>query len=135
MDRLVRLTNAQWSRIEPLLPRQTKTGGRNAKPHRPMVEAMLWILRTGAPWRDLPGAYSPWKSVYTRFCRWSQSGVLARLFEALARERDGEGFLIDATIVRAHQDATGAAKKGAARHRALTRRTVNQGPRPGRCAR
>jgi len=73
---------------------------------------MLWILRTGAPWRDLPSAYGPWESVYTRFSRWSKAGVLGRLFEALACDLDGEGFLIDATIVRAHQDASGAAKKG-----------------------
>jgi hypothetical protein len=72
-------------------------------------------LRTGAPWRDLPHAYGPWHSVYTRFSRWSQSGVLAALFEALGRERDGEGYLIDATIVRAHQDASGGAKKGGAK--------------------
>lgn len=112
MNRLVRLTDGQWRRIEPSLPRATKTGGRDAKPHRPMLEAMIWILRTGAPWRDLPRSYGPWQSVYTRFSRWSQSGVLAGLFEALARERDGEGYLIDASIVRAHQDASGAAKKG-----------------------
>jgi transposase len=111
MERLVRLRDGQWSRVASLLPRETRTGGRNAKPHRPMVEAMLWILRTGAPWRDLPPAYGPWKSVYTRFSRWSQAGVLMRLFEALARERDDEGFLIDATIVRAHQDGSGAQKK------------------------
>jgi transposase len=113
MNRLVRLTDEQWGRVDPHLPPATKTGGRNAKPHRPMVEAMIWILRTGAPWRDLPAAYGSWHSVYTRFARWSQSGVLARLLEALARERDGEGYLIDAAIVRAHQDASGAAKKGA----------------------
>jgi transposase len=115
MNRLVRLTDEQWRRLEPSLPRATQTGGRNAKPHRPMVEAMIWILRTGAPWRDLPHAYGPWHSVYTRFSRWSQSGVLAALFEALGRERDGEGYLIDATIVRAHQDASGGAKKGGAK--------------------
>lgn len=97
-----------WSR--PFLP-ETKTGGRDAKPHRPMLEAILWILRTGAPWRDLPRSYGPWHSVYTRFSRWSQSGVLAALFDALARERDGEGYLVDATIVRAHQDAAGAEKR------------------------
>ena len=72
---------------------------------------MLWMLRTGAPWRDLPSAYGPWESVYTRFSRWSKAGVLERLFEALARELDGEGYLVDATIVRAHQDASGAARK------------------------
>ena len=112
MERLVRLTDAQWKRVEPLLPTASKKGGRPPKPHRPKVEAMLWILRTGAPWRDLPSAYGPWESVYTRFSRWSKAGVLARLFEALACELDGEGFLIDATIVRAHQDASGAVKKG-----------------------
>lgn len=111
MNRLIRLTDDQWRRLERSLPAATHTGGRNAKPHRGMVEAMIWILRTGAPWRDLPIAYGPWHSVYTRFSRWSQSGVLARLFDALARERDGEGYLIDATIVRAHQDASGAAKR------------------------
>ena len=129
MERLVRLTAEQWAKIEPLLPKPTKKGGRPPKPHRPKVEAMLWILRTGAPWRDLPVAYGPWESVYTRFSRWSQSGVLARLFAALSRERDDEGYLIDATIVRAHQDASGAAKKGASRNRALTRRSVHEDPR------
>jgi transposase len=61
MERLVRLTDAQWWRIAPLLPPATKTGGRDAKPHRPFVEAMIWILRTGSPWRDLPSKYGPWQ--------------------------------------------------------------------------
>jgi transposase len=135
MERLVRLTNAQWGRLRPLLPSASKKGGRPGKPDRPMVEGMLWILRTGAPWRDLPSAYGPWQSVYTRFSRWSASGVLAGLFEALARERDREGYLIDATIVRAHQDASGAVKEGAPKHRALTRRSVHEDPRGRRRAR
>jgi transposase len=135
VKRLVRLTDAQWSRVEPLLPSVSKKGGRPAKPHRKMVEAMIWVLRTGAPWRDLPEAYGPWGSVYTRFSRWSQGGVLARLFEALARERDSEGYLIDATIVRAHQDASGAAREGAPRYRALARRSVDEDPRRRGCTR
>jgi transposase len=135
MDRLVRLTDAQWARLEPLLPRATKTGGRNAKPHRPMLEAMLWVMRTGAPWRDLPPAYGSWQSVYTRFSRWSQKGVLAVMFEVLSRERDGEGFLIDATIVRAHQDASGGRREGAPGDRALTRGSVHEDPRGRRRAR
>ncbi len=113
MSRLLRLRDEQWRRIEPLLPSQHRTGGRPAKPHRPIVEAMIWVLRTGAPWRELPPAYGPWQSVYTRFSRWSKTGVLANLLAGLANERDDEGYLIDATIVRAHQDASGAAKRGA----------------------
>jgi transposase len=129
MERLVRLTEAQWARVKPLLPGPSNKGGRPRKRDRSMVEAMLWILRTGAPWRDLPSAYGPWMSVYTRFSRWSASGVLAGLFEALSRERDDEGYLIDATIVRAHQDASGAAKKGGPGNRTLTRRSVDESTR------
>ena len=135
MERLVRLTAAEWARVEPCLPTPSKKGGRPRKNDRSMVEAMLWILRTGAPWRDLPSAYGPWESVYTRFSRWSASGVLAALFEALARERDGEGYLIDATIVRAHQDASGAAKKGVPANRTLARRSVHKGSRGRRRSR
>ena len=129
MARLFRLSDEQWARIEPLLPPATKTGGRNAKPHRPMVEAMIWLLRTGAPWRDLPAPYGPWQSVFTRFSRWSARGTWQALLEVLSRERDDEGVLIDATIVRAHQDASGARKKGGPGHRALTRRSVHEAPR------
>lgn len=135
MERLFRLSDEQWRRMEPLLPRKKSPRGRPPAPHRQMVEAMVWILRTGAPWRDLPTAYGSWKTVYSRFSRWSAAGALASLFEALAREHDGEGYLIDATIVRAHQDAAGAAKKGAPRDRALTRRSIHEGPRSRGCAR
>lgn len=110
MERLVVLQDEQWSKLEKMLPSATKTGGRNAKPHRLMVEAMLWILRTGAPWRDLPSAYGPWQSVYTRFSRWRIGGVLAEVFDALTLEHDPEGYHIDATIMRAHQDASGGRK-------------------------
>ena len=135
MERLVRLTSAQWARVQPLLPIASKKGGRPGKPDRPMIEAMIWVLRPGAPWRDLPSPYGPWQSVYTRFSRWSQAGVLAMLFEALARERDAEGYLIDASIVRAHQDASGAAKKGASGNRSLARGSVDEDPRRRRRAR
>jgi putative transposase len=135
MERLVRLNPGEWSVLAPLLPAPSKKGGRPAKPHRPMIEAMHWILRTGAPWRDLPSAYGPWQSVYTRFSRWSESGVIAALVAALSRDHDDEGYSIDATIVRAHQDASGAAKEGAPRNRALARRSVHEDSRRGGCSR
>ncbi len=129
MNRLVRLSDKQWRRLESQLP--AKGGrGRPGHPDREMVEAMIWILRTGAPWRDLPDAYPLWKSVYTRFSRWSENGVLESVFDALSREQDDEGFMIDGTIMRAHQDASGAPKKtankrsvalAAARRRSSTR--------------
>ncbi len=84
-----------------------------------MQEAMLWILRTGAPWRDLPPAYGPWQSVYTRFSRWSRKGVLKQLFDKLAEEHDDEGYMVDGTIVRAHQDASGAQKKAVTKRSAV----------------
>ena len=114
MKRLVRLRDSEWSRLEPLVRRRAGPG-RPGRPDREMVEAMLWILRTGAPWRDLPDEYGPWESVYTRFSRWSRNGVLQRVFDTLAEDRDSEGYMIDATIVRAHQDATGAQKKPASK--------------------
>jgi len=77
-----------------------------------MVNAMLWLLRTGAPWRDLPSHYPPWKTVYTRFSRWKDQGIFQQLLAQLATDADEEGFLIDGTIVRAHQDAHGARKGG-----------------------
>jgi transposase len=78
-----------------------------------MLEAMLWILRTGARrgWRDLPAEYGSWQTVYTRLSRWSQKNVLKRVFDKLAEDRDGEGYMIDGTIVRAHQEAAGAPNK------------------------
>jgi transposase len=105
------LTDEQWAQIAPLLPREVGRVARPAKSNRLMVDAMVWILRTGAPWRDLPRHFGPWKSVYTRFRRWTRQGVWTGVLEQLAQQQDSESYLIDATIVRAHQDATGAKKE------------------------
>ncbi len=105
------MTDEQWEQIEPLLPAEVGRVARPAKSNRGMVEAIVWILRTGAPWRDLPRYFGPWQSVYTRFRRWSQQGIWSQVLEKLAAQQDAESYLIDATIVRAHQDATGAQKK------------------------
>lgn len=108
----------QWTQISPLLPAEVGRVARPAKSNRLMVEGMVWIVRTGAPWRDLPKRFGPWQSVYTRFRRWTQQGIWARVLQKLAEHQDCESYLIDATIVRAHQDATGA-KKGDLRRSAI----------------
>ena len=89
------VTDEQWNRIKTLLPpEQNLGGGRRAKDNRQMFNAMLWISRSGAPWRDLPEYYGPWKSVYTRFRRWQLAGVFDRALDALAQEPDEESVMI-----------------------------------------
>jgi len=104
------LSDEKWDRIAPLLPSERGRRGRPPKSNRKMVNAMLWVLRTGAPWRDVPPHVGPWGSVYTRFRRWQLTGVWERVFQELGKDADRESFMLDATIVRAHQDATGAEK-------------------------
>ena len=119
MDRLV-LNDAAWDRIAPLIigrPGQKGSTGRN---NRMFVEGVLWIVRTGSPWRDLPEVFGAWNSVFRRFSRWSQKGVWRRIFEALSDDPDFEYLIVDSTIVRAHQHAAGA-KKGEPEDRAIGR--------------
>lgn len=102
------LTNRQWERIAPELPGKDGDPGRTGADNRRFLEAVLWIVRTGAPWRDLPGEFGKWKTVYTRFWRWAQKGIWESLFKRLAEDPDFEYAIIDGTIVRVHQDGTGA---------------------------
>ena len=74
---------------------------------REVLDAIIWILKTGAPWRDLPDHFPPWKSVYTRFSRMSRDARWTRVLQHLAKDHDGETYMIDATIVRAHQHSSG----------------------------
>ena len=112
------LTDEQWERIHPLLPPQKPTTGRPSKDHRTVVNAILWIDRTGAPWRDLPSEYGPWQSVATRFYRWVRAGVWDRVLGELQRQADAQGEVnwklhhVDGSVVRAHQHAAGAKKGG-----------------------
>lgn len=99
------LSDAEWKRIEGILP--VRTGPRSKRGDRDFVNAVIWRVRTGVPWRDLPDRFGAWKTVYNRFDRWSKRGIWKRIFEELAIEVDEAGSLLDATIVRAHQDAAG----------------------------
>jgi transposase len=111
MARRHELKTEQWVRIRDLLPPEGGREGRPSIDNRRIVNAIRWVLKTGAPWRDLPEHYPKWKTVYSRFSRWTRRGVWSRILAELAKDQDDESFLIDATIVRAHQDAAGALKK------------------------
>ena len=102
------LTDAQWERIAPLVPGKKGDPGRSGKDNRRFVEGVLWMVRTGAPWRDLPECFGNWSSVWKRFRRWALKGVFEKLFQALSHEPDFEYALIDGTIIKVHRHATGA---------------------------
>ncbi len=111
------LTDQQWLQLEAFLPAQKPRIGRPGKDHRTIINGVLWVLRTGAPWRDLPERYGPWRTVASRFYRWRKKGLWDRLLAELQQKADAVGQLewevhyVDGTIVRAHQHAAGA-KKG-----------------------
>src|SRR6185437_641180 len=108
------VTDEQWERLSRLLPPQRSATGRPASDHRTILNGILWILRTGAPWRDLPARYGPWQTVYSRFRRYQVNGVWQRIFTDLKREADARGELdwavhfVVGTNVRAHPHAAGA---------------------------
>lgn len=102
------LSERQWKRIEKLCVGKPQDPGGTGANNRMFVEAVLWIARTGSPWRDLPGLFGKWNSVFVRFNRWSEGGVWQRIFAVLADDPDFEYLIVDATIVRAHQHAAGA---------------------------
>ena len=102
------LSDDQWKRIEHLCKGKPEDAGGTGANNRMFVEAVLWIARTGSPWRDMPGIFGNSNSVFVRFNRWSKSGTWHAMFAALADDPDFEYLIIDSTIVRAHQHATGA---------------------------
>ena len=112
-------TDDEWTMSEPLLPPQKPPIGKPNLPHRTVLNGILWRVRTGAPWRDLPERYGKWQTVYSRFRRWQEAGIWDRILAALQAAADARGDLdwslhfLDGTIIRAHPHAAGA-KKGAA---------------------
>ena len=109
------LSQAQWLRIRDLLPGKAGDPGRSAADNRLFVNGVLWVLRSGAHWRDLPERYGKWKSLHKRFSRWAKAGVWERVFTALIKDRDNQYLMLDTTLVRAHQQA--ATGKGGAKTR------------------
>ncbi len=108
------LTDEQWERLGPLLPSQKPRIGRPAKGHRTVLEAILWIDRTGTPWCDLPVEYGSWQTVATCFYRWVKEGILDQILATLQRQADADGGLdwnlhhVDGSTIRAYQHAAGA---------------------------
>jgi transposase len=116
MDRFV-LTDAQWAKIEPHCLGKPRDPGRSGTNNRLFIEAVLWIVRTGSPWRDLSAHFGNWSTAYRRFRDWREAGVFKRIFEALSEEPDMEYAMVDATIVKVHRHGQGA--KGGLRARRL----------------
>ena len=114
MDRYC-LTDAQWAKIEPLCLGKVTDPGRTGGDGRLFLEAVLWIARTGSPWRDLPGGFGKWNSVFKRFRDWVKANVFKRIFDALSDDPDMEYAMVDATIVKVHRHGQGA--KGGLRAR------------------
>lgn len=105
MPRFV-LTEDQWKKIAPVCPGRPEDPGRTGN-NRLFVEAILWIVRTGCQWRDLPAEFGHWNSIYHRFRDWAKAGVFERIFAAVSDEPDLEYALVDGTIVPVHQHGHG----------------------------
>lgn len=108
------LTERAWQEIAPLLPTSGKGG--QWRDHRTVLNGILWKLRTGAPWRDLPERYGPWQTCYDRFNRWRADGTWDRLLAHVQTKEDAVGAVdwevsVDSTVVRAHQHAAGARRQ------------------------
>ena len=104
------LTDEQWSKIQFGLPGKSGDPGRSGRDNRLFVEAILYLARTGSPWRDLPPAFGPWNSVYRRFARWAKAGVWEQLFGSLSQNCDLLEIALDSTTIKAHKHAAGALK-------------------------
>jgi len=117
MSKRYELTDEQWQAVEPILPKRTATTGRKPKDPRQMLNGIVWVLRSGAPWRDVPERYGRWKTVYDYYRNWRDNGTFHRILSALQIRLDREGridwdlWCIDGSSVRAARAAGGASKK------------------------
>lgn len=102
------ISDRVWQLLKPRLPGREGAWGGKARDNRLFINAVFWILRTGAPWRDLPSNYSDWKNTHRRFCRWRDKGIWESLLEQLVTEPDYEWLMIDASHIKVHPHAAGA---------------------------
>ena len=102
------ISDRVWKLLEPHLPGRRGAWGRVAQDNRRFINAVFWILRTGAPWRDLPPEYGDWKNTNRRFCRWRDKGIWEKLFKLFVQEPDFEWLMIDASYIKVHPHAAGA---------------------------
>lgn len=127
------LSDGQWAKIASLLPGKVGDPGRSGSDNRVFVNGCLWVLRSGAHWRDLPERYGKWKTVHKRFSRWCHTGIWERVFETLTADRDNQYLMIDSTIVRTHQQAASGKGGQGSGAGAFPRRTDHQDPYARRC--
>ena len=118
------LTDLEWDSLSRYLP-STVTGGRPRSDDRRVLNGIVWKIRSGAPWRDVPARYGSWKSIYTRFRRWALDGTFAAMLAGAQADADADGDIdwlvsVDSTIVRAHQHAAGAKGGTAKRIKRIT---------------
>lgn len=124
------VTDEQWEVIQPILPKRIAKTGRPPSDPRLMLNGILWILRTGSPWRDLPERFGPWQTVYDHFAKWRALGAYDRILEALHIRLDADGTIdwdlwcIDGSSVRASRAAAGASKKAAVATRKSRKTTL-----------
>ena len=109
------LSDKEWGIIEPLLP--NKPRGVPRVDDRRVLNGIFWVLRTGAPWEDMPERYGPRTTVYNRFVRWRKAGVWERVLKHLQANFEASHYMIDSSVVRVHQHGTGARKRGIHRTR------------------
>ena len=99
------LNAGQWKKIEGMLPGRAGSVGVTARDNRQFVNGVLWVLRSGAQWKDLPTGDGNWKRTHKRFTRWARSGIWERIFQTLVKDPDNTYVMIDSTIIRVHQQA------------------------------
>ena len=133
MLRRYELTDEEWNQIVSLLPPENSgKQGRPSKCNRTILNGIVWIARSGAPWRDLPERYGPWQTVYSRFRKWMEDGILDNIFRVLSLDAELSELSIDASIVQAHQHSAGA-KRAIQRNRTQSRWSKYKNPCHCRC--